>query len=92
MYLVCHNAELVGRAHEAILKEAERSTRFRAKVETAAKRILAEKRRWPALTRRMVAAPSDAAVNRLRQKLWAFGEEVRLTTNALAVKALEREG
>jgi len=92
MYLVCHNAELVGRAHEAILKEAERSTRFRAKVETAAKRILAAKRRWPALTRRMVAAPSDATVNRLRQKLWAFGEEVRLTTNALAVKALEQEG
>ncbi len=50
MYLVCHNEELVHRAYEAILKEAERSSRFRTKVETAAKRILAAKRRWPALT------------------------------------------
>ncbi len=83
MYLVCHNEELVHRAYEAILKEAERSTRFRNKVETAAKRILAAKKRWPALTRRMPAPPSEVTVNRLRQKLWEFGEEVRLTTNAL---------
>jgi beta-N-acetylhexosaminidase len=88
MYLVCHNEELVHRAYEAILKEAERSTHFRAKVETAAQRILTAKRRWPALTKRMVAAPSEATVNRLRQKIWAFSEEVRLTTNALAARAL----
>ena len=82
MYLVCHSAELVQRAWEAVLHEAERSARFREKVTEAAKRILAAKRRWAALTARMAAAPSDAAVNRLRQKLWAFSEEVRLTTNA----------
>lgn len=83
MYLVCHNEELVHRAYEAILKEAERSTRFRDKVEQAAKRILTAKKRWPALTRRMPSPPSEIAVNRLRQKLWEFSEEVRLTTNAL---------
>jgi beta-N-acetylhexosaminidase len=83
MYLVCHNEDLVHRAYGAILKEAERSTRFRDKVETAAKRILAAKKRWPALTRRMPAAPSEITVNRLRQKLWEFSEEVRLTTNAI---------
>jgi beta-N-acetylhexosaminidase len=88
MYLVCHNEELVHRAYEAILKEAERSTRFRTKVETAAKRILVAKKRWPALTKRMVAAPSEATVNRLRQKIWVFSEEVRLTTNAVAAKAM----
>jgi beta-N-acetylhexosaminidase len=82
MYLVCHNEELVHRAYEAILKEAERSSRFRTKVETAAKRILAAKKRWPAMTKRMAAAPTDATVNRLHQRLWAFGEEVRLTANA----------
>jgi hypothetical protein len=65
-----------------VLHEAERSARFREKVIEAAKRILLAKRRWPALTARMAAAPSDAAVSRLRQKLWAFSEEVRLTTNA----------
>ena len=36
MYLVCHNEELVHRAYEAIVGEAERSRRFRNKVETAA--------------------------------------------------------
>ncbi len=82
MYLVCHNEELVHRAYDAILNEAERSPRFRSKVETAAQRILEAKRRWPALTERMAAPPSEAAVNRMRQKVWVFSEEVRLTTNA----------
>jgi beta-N-acetylhexosaminidase len=82
MYLVCHNEELVHRAYEAILKEAERSSRFRIKVETAARRILSAKRRWPALTKRIAAAPSEATVNRLRHRVWEFTEEVRITTNA----------
>ena len=82
MYLVCRNEELVHRAYEAILKEAERSSRFRAKVETAAQRILTAKRRWPALTSRMAVAPSEAKVNRLRQNIWEFSEHVRLATNA----------
>jgi beta-N-acetylhexosaminidase len=88
IYLVCHNLALVQRAYEAILKEAERSTRFRTKVETAAKRILAAKKRWPALTARMATAPSEAVVNRLQQKIWQFGEEVRLATNAKDAGAL----
>jgi len=87
MYLVCHNSELVHRAYEAILKEAERSSRFRTKVETAARRILAAKRRWPAMSKQMAAAPGEATVNRLRQNLWEFSEELRLTTNARAAKA-----
>jgi beta-N-acetylhexosaminidase len=82
MYLVCHNAELITRAYEAILHEAERSVRFRAKVETAAKRILAMKRRSAAMASRFPLAPTDAAVNRLRQNLWAFGEQLRLATIA----------
>jgi beta-N-acetylhexosaminidase len=83
LYLVCHSEDLVHRAHAAVLKEAERSSRFRAKVETAAQRILRAKQRWPAVTKRMAAAPTDAAVNRLRQQLWEFSEQVRLTANAL---------
>jgi beta-N-acetylhexosaminidase len=87
MYLVCHSEELINRAYEAILKEAERSTRFRAKVELAASRILSAKKRWPAMKKRMAAAPSDATVNRLRERLWEFSEEIRLTTNAKSAKA-----
>jgi beta-N-acetylhexosaminidase len=88
MYLVCHNQELVVRAYEAILIEAQRSSRFRVKVEAAARRILAAKKRWPALSGRMAATPGEATVNRLRQKIWMFGEEVRLTTNAETEKTL----
>ncbi|MDR3765145.1 MAG: beta-N-acetylhexosaminidase [Acidobacteriota bacterium] len=79
IYLVCHNAELVGRAWEAILKEAERSKAFREKVTVAAGRILTAKRRWSAMKEKMAAAPSETTVSRLRQKLWAFSEEVRLS-------------
>ena len=82
LYLVCHSAELITRAWEAVLKEAERSSRFRGKVELAAKRILTAKKRWPSMVSRMAAPPTDAKVNRLRQKLWSFAEEIRLTTNA----------
>ncbi|PSH03506.1 MAG: beta-N-acetylhexosaminidase [Acidobacteria bacterium] len=89
MYLVCHNEELVQRAYEAILNEAERSARFRAKVETAALRILTAKKRWPALTKKMATAPSETAMNRLRQKMWTFGEEVRLTANVQAAEAAD---
>jgi beta-N-acetylhexosaminidase len=81
MYLVCHSQELVHRAWEAIVKEAERSKAFRSKVEMAAKRILTAKKRWPELTGRMAPTPSVATVNRLRQKIWEFSEQVRLTTN-----------
>jgi beta-glucosidase-like glycosyl hydrolase len=82
MYLVCHSEELVQRASDAIRKEAERSRRFRAVVETAARRILAAKKRRPELSGKLPPPPSEAAVNHLRQQSWLFGEAVRLATNA----------
>jgi beta-N-acetylhexosaminidase len=87
MYLVCHNAELVQRAWEAVLKEAERNARFRKVVETAARRIMTAKKRWPALSAKMAPAPSEAVVNRLRQKLWEFEEAVRLAADQRAAGA-----
>ena len=91
IYLVCHSEELVHRAWEAILKEAERSSRFRTKLETAAKRILTAKRRWPALTAKMPPTPSEATVNHLHQKIWEFSEEIRLTMNPDAAAAMAQE-
>ena len=79
IYLVCHNLELVDRAGEAILKEAERSKVFREKVTVAAGRVLAAKKRWASLKAKMAPVPSEATIHRLRQKLWALAEEVRLT-------------
>ena len=88
IYLVCHSDELVYRAFEAVLKEAERSSRFRTKLELAARRILMAKKRWPALIAKMAPTPSDVVVNHLRQKIWEFSEEIRLTIDAEVTAAL----
>jgi beta-N-acetylhexosaminidase len=65
MFLVCHNQELVWRAYEAVLREAERDRRFAAHVEQAAKRVLAFKKRSVAL-RGFAAEPKAKAVQKLK--------------------------
>lgn len=80
-FLVCQKEDSVTRAYEAVLGEAERDRRFRALVETAAKRIIAFKKRSPSLKRKMAPAPTPQTIDRLRQKNWTFTEEVRLAAN-----------
>ena len=80
-FLVCQKEESVERAYEAVLREAERDRRFRALVETAAKRIIGIKKRSPALKRKKAPAPAQETIDRLRQKNWTFTEEVRLSAN-----------
>ncbi len=81
IYLICHNDEFIQRSYEAVLKEAERDRRFRATVETAAKRIAAFKKRSAEIKRKMAAAPDEKTIDKLRRKNWLFTEEVRLATN-----------
>lgn len=45
--LVCSDEDLQDRAHEALVKAAERDARFRARVEEAATRVLEARRRMP---------------------------------------------
>ncbi|HEU5401619.1 MAG TPA: beta-N-acetylhexosaminidase [Terriglobales bacterium] len=80
-FLVCQKEESVSRAYEAVLQEAERDRRFRALIETAAKRIVAFKKRSAAMKRKMAPAPDQKTIDRLRQKNWTFTEEVRLAAN-----------
>jgi beta-N-acetylhexosaminidase len=80
-FLVCQKEDSVNRAYEAVLHEAERDRRFRALVETAAKRIIAFKKRSPELRRKMFPAPTQETIDKLRQKNWTFTEEVRLAAN-----------
>jgi beta-N-acetylhexosaminidase len=80
-FLVCRQEELVTRAYEAVLHEAERDRRFRKLVVTAAKRIVAYKNRSPEVKRRMAPPPDNECIDRLRRKNWSFSEEVRLATN-----------
>jgi len=77
LFLVCHKEENVRRCYEAVLRQAERDVRFRRRVEQAARRVLAFKRKSPALNRRFPAPPSDAAVDRLRRRIWLLGEQLR---------------
>lgn len=65
MFLVCHNQELVWRAYEAVLREAERDRRFAAHVEQAAKRVLGFKKRSVAL-RGFAAEPKARVVQKLK--------------------------
>ena len=73
MFLVCHNQELVWRAFEAVLREAERDNKFRAHVERAADRILKFKKRSPAL-KGFAAPPKERAIGKLKQIVREFSQ------------------
>lgn len=75
--LVCHQEELVLAAHEAIVKEAERSPKFARRVHEAARRVLAFKKKSKE-ARRRASTLAPAKVDRLKRRLWEFSEEVRL--------------
>jgi beta-N-acetylhexosaminidase len=71
MFLICHNQELVWRAYEAVLREAERNRRFAAHVEQAAKRVLGYKKRSQAL-RGFAAEPKARVVARVKRIVEEF--------------------
>ena len=65
MFLVCHNQELVWRGFEAVLRTAERDSKFAAHVAKAAQRVLAFKKRSAEL-RGFAAEPTAKVVNKLK--------------------------
>jgi beta-N-acetylhexosaminidase len=75
--LVCHQRELVERAFETMVREAERDARFRRRVLESAKRLAAFKRKSAALKHR-TPAPSPETISRLSTQLWEFSEQIRL--------------
>jgi len=75
--LICHQEELVVRAYEAMIRQAERDRAFRRRVEDSARRVLAFKAKWKA---RNSPAPTQTKVERMERRLWEFGEQVRLAT------------
>ncbi len=74
--LICHQEDFIQRAHEAMLREADRDRRFLQRVQESARRVLTFKKKW--IARRRVAAPTAATAEKLTRQLWEFGEEVRL--------------
>ncbi|HEY6271794.1 MAG TPA: beta-N-acetylhexosaminidase [Terriglobales bacterium] len=75
IFLVCHNQELVWRAYEAVLEEAERDRNFAAQVGRAARRVLAFKKRSPAF-RGGSAEPKAQLIKKLKQMVENFARIV----------------
>jgi beta-N-acetylhexosaminidase len=75
MFLVCHNQDLVWRGFEAVVRAAERDSKFAAQVAAAAKRVLAFKKRSPEL-RGFAAEPKVKIVNNLKKIVTDFAQVV----------------
>lgn len=75
MFLVCHEAQNVLAAFECVVREGERDRRFRERVESSSRCVLAVKGRKRALMR-LPARPSTAKIIRLRSELEKFSESV----------------
>ncbi len=74
--LICHKEDFIRRAHEAMLREAERDRSFARHVRESASRVLAFKKKH--LGKSRAQAPSEARVEKLTRHLWEFGEEIRM--------------
>jgi beta-N-acetylhexosaminidase len=76
--LICHQEDFILRAHEAMIREAERDREFARRVQESTRRVLAFKKKH--LKRSRTAAPAVHRVEKLARQLWEFGEEIRLAT------------
>jgi beta-N-acetylhexosaminidase len=88
--LICHQEDFILRAHEALVREAERDCRFARRVRESARRVLAFKKKAfknKSAARRHIPAPTSDRVERLSRQLWEFGEEIRLATFAREERA-----
>src|SRR5712692_1612368 len=85
--LICHQEDFILRAHEALIREAERDAQFARRVRESTRRVLAFKKK---LARRRAPAPTSARVEKLTRQLWEFGEEIRLATFARTDTKKER--
>src|SRR5712692_9683293 len=88
--LICHQEDFILRAHEAVVREAERDSRFARRVGESARRVLAFKKKTfdkKSMAARRTPAPTSARVERLARQLWEFGEEIRMATLAREERA-----
>jgi beta-N-acetylhexosaminidase len=83
--LICHQEDFVLRAHEALVRQAERDGRFARRVRESAMRVLAFKKK--SLTRRNSPSPTSSRVEKLTRQLWEFGEEIRMAALARQERA-----
>jgi beta-N-acetylhexosaminidase len=75
--LICHRDNFIAEAYEGLAKAVERNKSFARRVDSAARRVRARKKKW-ARARHSTPAPSAATIGKMMRKLWEFGEEIRL--------------
>ncbi len=88
--LICHREDFILRAHQAMIREAERDGRYARRVRESAGRVLAFKERSflnKLRAGRRTPPPTSARVEKLTRQLWEFGEEIRLATFAREERA-----
>src|SRR6195256_5565231 len=81
--LICHEEEFILRAHEALVREVERDSKFARRAQESARRVLAFKKKGLAhriLAGRPASSPTSPRVEKLTRQLWEFGEEIRVAT------------
>jgi beta-N-acetylhexosaminidase len=91
--LICHQEDLVLRGYEALVRKAERDSRFARRVRESAGRVLAVKKKvfkGRSAARRHTSSPTSARCEKLIRQLWEFGEEIRLATLARTDSKKER--
>jgi beta-N-acetylhexosaminidase len=83
--LICHREDFILRAHEALVREAERDGKFARRVRESTQRVLAFKlKKTRGRGRPRHTVPTSVRVEKLRRQLWEFSEEIRLATLARA--------
>lgn len=85
--LICHREDYILDAYEALIKAAERDSKFVQRVAESARRVRSFKKRNARMLRDGTS-PSGATIEKLTRKLWGFGEELRL--NAFSRQADKR--
>ena len=81
--LICHREDYILQAHETLIKAVERDSKFARRAGEAARRVETFKKKSAKLlfsggSARATRAPSSAKVEKLKRRLWEFGERVRL--------------
>jgi beta-N-acetylhexosaminidase len=84
IFLVCQKEEFVWRCYEAVLQRAERDRKFAALVTRAADRVLKLKASSKALKQITVKEPDPAEVEKLKEAMRRFTDEVQRESAARA--------
>ena len=79
LLLICRQEEQIVRAFDSVTREAERDSRFAAKLQESSKRIARHKKKFAKLLDlRKLAHPTHARVEKLSRQVWELEERVRL--------------